>query len=111
VIGVRVRDGGFEGRCDYCHEYLPLSDEFWPMKHGYGLRRCRACLREYKAAKQLGYVMSRRDLYNANVRARMAFLSPDERARRNAVTRAWKAANRERIAAYNLMYRQRRKAA
>lgn len=107
--GVRVREDGFEGQCGYCLEYLPLAPEFWPMS-GHGLRRCKACLREYKRLKQLGYVGSKRAVYNAGVRARMAFMAPEERARRNAANREWKARNRERIAAYNRTYRARRAA-
>lgn len=108
--GVRVREDGFEGQCHYCLEYLPLAPEFWPMKTQ-GLRRCKACLREYKRLKQAGYIGSRRDVYNAGIRARMAFLTPEERDRRKARNRDWKARNRDRVAAYNRAYRAARRAA
>lgn len=108
--GVRVREGEFEGQCAYCREYLPLDAEFWPLRD-HGLRRCKACLREYKAIKQRGYVATKRAAYNAAVRARMAFMDPKDREVRNAKNRAWKAANRERIAEYNRAYRDRKKAA
>jgi hypothetical protein len=108
--GVRIREGTFEGQCAYCLEYLPLAPEFWPIVNT-GLRRCKACLREYKALRQRGYVASRRALYNAGVRARLAFMDPADRELRNARNRAWKAANRERIAAYNRAYRERTRAA
>lgn len=110
MSGVRVREGGFEGQCRYCLEFHPLDPEFWPMSNA-GLRRCKACLREYKALKQRGYVASKREIYNAGVRARMAFMDAEERARRNEKNRAWKAANRERIAEYNRAYRDRKRAA
>ena len=107
--GVRIREGDFEGQCAYCGEYLPLTPDFWPLRE-HGLRRCKACLREYKRLKQAGYVASRRELYNAGVRARMAFLSPEEKARRRAANRDWKARNRDRIAVYNREYRARKAA-
>lgn len=108
--GIRVREGEFEGQCTYCREYLPLTFEFWPTRNA-GLRRCRACLLEYKRVKQLGYVNARRAAYNAAVRLRVACLSPDDKARRRAANRDWKARNRDRIAAYNREYRDRRRAA
>ncbi len=108
--GVRIREGDFEGQCAYCREYLPLSAEFWPLQE-HGLRRCKACLREYKRIRQAGYLATRRAAYNAGVRARMAFQSPEEKARRAAANRAWKARNRERVAEYNRAYKARRKAA
>ncbi len=111
MTGVRIRDGGFEGQCAYCLDYWPLTGEFWMLIDRGGLRRCKACHAEYKRLKQLGYVAAKRDVYNASVRARMALMSPEEKARRNAANRAWKAANRERIAEYNRAYRERRSAA
>ena len=108
--GVRIREGTFEGQCAYCREYLPLTMEFWPNRN-HGLRRCKACLCEYKALKQLGYVAARRAAYNAAVRARKAFDPPEVKAERRRQAAAWKAANRERVAEYNREYRARKRAA
>ena len=109
--GVRVREDAFEGQCDYCGEYLPLSPEFWPMTNA-GLRRCKACLREYKRLKQQGYTGDpRQALWRANQRATYRSLSFEEKERRRETNRAWKAAHREHIAAYNAAYRERRRAA
>ncbi len=106
--GIRVRDGGFEGQCNYCLQYVPLEPEYWPMNAG-GLRRCKACLAEYKRIRQRGYVASRRELYNAAVRDRRALMSDEERADLRRRQREWKARNREKVAAYNREYRQRQK--
>jgi hypothetical protein len=110
VRGVRIRDGEFEGQCDYCREYLPLTDEFWPMRNA-GLRRCKACVREYKRLRQQGYKASRPGLFRANKRATYASMTPQERARRLAVNRAWKAAHQEHIKAYRRAYYERTRAA
>jgi hypothetical protein len=110
MSGVRIREGTFEGQCAYCREYLPLDPEFWPM-NGRGLRRCKACIREYKAMKERGYKATKRDLFNAANRVRLAFMAPEERERRNAKKQTWRAANLERVAAYERAYRARRRAA
>ena len=113
VTGVRVRDGEFEGRCEYCGEWLPLTADFWPVRvdaRGWtqGLRRCKACLREYKRLRQQGYRGSiRQALWRANARAHYRAMPIEERERRNAYNRAWKAAHREHVAAYNRTYRER----
>jgi hypothetical protein len=108
---VRIREGEFEGKCDYCGEYLPLTFEFWP-RENHGLRRCKACLREYKRLRQEKYKGSLRlAVWRANQRVHYRSLAPEERARRLEANRQWKAAHREHIAAYNRAYRERRKAA
>lgn len=110
MTGVRVRDGEFEGRCEYCHEYLPLTLEFWD--HRSGVKRCRACLREYKRLYEQGYKGDpRKALWRANNRIRYRSLSFEEKERRREVNRQWKAAHREHIAEYNRAYRERRRAA
>ena len=45
MTGVRFRaDTGWEGKCDACATYWPLTDEFWYPRQG--CRRCRACINE-----------------------------------------------------------------
>lgn len=52
MIGVRWReDTGFEGRCDYCREYWPLTLDFWKVSKQ-SMRICRACLNEYHRLAQ-----------------------------------------------------------
>lgn len=43
MTGVRFRsDLGYEGKCNECAEWWPLSDEFWVPPQG--MARCRACI-------------------------------------------------------------------
>lgn len=108
--GVRVRDGEFEGQCEYCREYVPLTMEFWYPRNG--LRRCRACLQEYKKLVQRRYKGDpRKALWRANNRIRYRCLTFEEKERRREVNRQWKADHREHIAAYNRAYRERKRAA
>ena len=110
MTGVRMRDDGFEGRCEYCGEYLPLTVEFWEARGG--LRRCKACLREYRRLFQRGYTGDpRKAVWRANQRAHYRSLSFEEKERRREVNRVWKAAHREQIAAYNRAYKARTRAA
>ncbi len=52
MTGVRWReDTGFEGRCDYCREYWPLTLEFWQVSK-VSMRSCKACIREYYRVAQ-----------------------------------------------------------
>ena len=109
--GVRIRDGEFEGKCDYCGEFLPLTGEFWPMRNA-GLRRCKACIREYKRLHQQGYTGSvKQAVWRANQRVHYRSLPQEERARRLEATRQWKADHKEHVAAYNRAYRERQRAA
>ena len=105
MTGVRIRDGEFEGRCDYCGEYLPLTFEFWAQ----GVRRCKACLREYKKLRQRGYAATHAELWRANQRATYAALPPSEKRRRAAARRAWRETHQEHVRAYNLAYRARQR--
>jgi hypothetical protein len=111
MTGVRIRDDAFEGKCEYCGEYLPLTAEFWPM-HNAGVRRCKACLREYKRLKQQGYTGSvRQAVWRANQRVHYRSLPFEEKERRRELNRAWKEAHRDHIAEYNRAYRERQRAA
>lgn len=109
MIGVRIRDGEFEGQCDYCREFLPLAPEFWPMKQSAGLRRCRACLAEYHRLRERGYRAAKRDVIRAAARARYRMLPPEELARRREQRRLWRVAHPEYTRAYNAAYRARRR--
>jgi hypothetical protein len=43
VNGCRFReDVGFEGKCNSCVEWWPITDEFWYPRQG--MSRCRACI-------------------------------------------------------------------
>jgi hypothetical protein len=42
MIGVRSGELGFEGQCDGCREFWPITAEFWPVKKRL-VRLCRAC--------------------------------------------------------------------
>lgn len=80
MIGVRLGESGFEGRCDGCLEYWPIEPEFWPVPT-HGTRLCRACDNEKRRiiargrrAAQVEYNRQWRELnreqYNAKVRQR-----------------------------------------
>ena len=84
--GFRFRDGGWEGKCQRCREWLPLDAEFWPTFDGAAWGRCRPCLREYHAEWR---------------RLRQSSLTPEqaeaERAERRIVRRAKDPLRRERL--------------
>lgn len=44
--GVRWRDGP-EGKCNYCREWWPITEEFWYLGAN-TFRMCRACIRDRK---------------------------------------------------------------
>lgn len=44
MTGVVWRDGMIVGKCGACHEWWPLTEEFWVRNQG--VARCRACTRE-----------------------------------------------------------------
>ena len=102
-----MRPEGFEGQCDYCGDWWPLTVEFWYPKHG--LRRCKACWatyhREHEAGRRSDDILRR--LKNQRDRERYY----TNRPARLAANRKWKEANRERVAEYNRAYRERRRAA
>lgn len=107
MTGVRYREEGWEGQCFYCREWWPLDLSCWQPKNG--LRRCRACWREYSRGKEAGRraIDSIREMKLS--RGRLAYrLNREERL---AYNRRWKAANRERVAEYNRRYRAGKKAA
>ena len=104
---VRWRETGFELRCEYCRSWWSIELEHWQPKNG--MRRCRACWREYHRLKEAGrsQVEANRELKLMN--GRIAYrLNREERL---AYNRRWKAANRDRVAAYNRRYRAEKKAA
>jgi len=41
MTGVKYGELGFEGRCDECLEWWPLTPEFWPVP---AIRRVRICI-------------------------------------------------------------------
>lgn len=50
--GVRWRDDtGFQGRCDYCLEWWPLTSDFWITVERAGFRMCRGCRTDYARLK------------------------------------------------------------
>ena len=44
MTGVRLRPEGYEGKCNACAEWWPLTEEFWYARQG--MARCRACINE-----------------------------------------------------------------
>lgn len=101
----RYRDGEWELRCRTCGDWWPLTLDFYTPRHG--TARCKACWREYQRLYQHGrrqdpsVVLGIRASQRAKYRA--------TREQRLACTRRWKAANRERIAAYQREWRARQK--
>ena len=103
---VRWRETGFEMRCESCGSWWSLDLDCWMPKSG--MKRCRACWREYFRLKEAGrsLVEANRELKLMN--GRIAYrLNREERL---AYNRRWKADNRERVAAYNRAYRARKAA-
>lgn len=101
MTGVRIREDTFEGRCDYCKEWWPLTFEHWPKSSG--LRRCRACKAIYSAAWQRGQRMTNPELVRAAQRERYA-MRPERRAKKLASSAAWREKNREHLREYNRAY-------
>ena len=98
-------DGTFEMQCGSCLLYVPLIPEEWQPKNG--LTRCRACWREYGRLKQRGYQANEANAELTRTRARLRY-AMNKRANLEAKA-AWRAANKERIAAYNKAYREKHK--
>lgn len=104
---VRYReDTGFEYRCPTCEQWWPLTLEHWQPANG--MARCRACWRAYHAALERG--RGHDDAVRAAKREANALRYRLNKAAYQASQRRWRAANRERIAAYNKAYRARRRA-
>lgn len=100
-IDVRWRPDGFELKCLMCGEWQTLDLDHWYPKHG--MVRCRACLRAYRAAWQRE---KRRDTaWAEGVKECRRIKYRVNRPERLAATQAWRARNRERIAAYMREYR------
>lgn len=85
VTGCRYRvDVGYEGKCDDCAEWWPLTDEFWyPVQ---GMRRCRACMN----------VSQRRGA--RRMRASFDEVAAIRLASRRKYNREWMRARRRRVA-------------
>jgi len=100
---VRWTPDGYEMRCSLCREWWPLDADHWQPRHG--MRRCLSCQRAYKAAKMAGYREDAAVREARLERSRLAYRidAPRQRAR----LRAWRAANREKVAEYNRRYRER----
>ena len=104
---IRYRAPIFEARCRTCAEWLPLDLDHWTPSHG--MARCKACLRAYQTAWQRG---KRGDeAWAEGVKEARRVKYRCEREERLAATNRWRAANRDRIAAYMREYRARRRAA
>ncbi len=50
MTGVRFREDTFQGQCETCHEWWPISTEFWLPR--WGVRRCRACVMAHRRDHQ-----------------------------------------------------------
>lgn len=104
---VRFRDGVWEFQCSYCREFAELSLEFWNPK--VSMRRCMACMREYKRLKEAGYRQDEalRALMNARNRMRY-WVNRDERIAKGKIYRD---THREQRRIYQRAYMARRRAA
>lgn len=103
---VRWRDDAFEYRCPMRATWWPLDAEFW--RPANGMQRCRACWREYKRIREAARCQEEAVRLVKNYKNRIRYA--ENREQRRAGNLRWKAANRERIAAYNREYRARRAA-
>ena len=116
MTGVRVREGTYEGRCDACSEWWPLTPEFWYARRS--LRVCAACdrlrhamterqRRRDPAVRQAGN--ERQRVYRTEARVALRIASQEREARRRladptrierqreyhrAATAAWRARQR-----------------
>jgi hypothetical protein len=108
--GARWRDDtGFEGKCDYCLDWWPLTLEFWYPKTG--LKKCKACHLEARRLWQTGLRADEARYELVKARRRTLYADSERRARRLAATRAWKAANRDKVLAYSKAYYRRNREA
>jgi len=103
ILAIRWRDGGMEARCPLCDEYLPTTEEYWNPRGG--VTRCRACWAEYFRLKQLHYTSD--EAVKAVVRLKNRMRYKVSRVQYSATLRRWRAANVDRIAAYNAAYKAR----
>lgn len=104
---VRWRDDEFEYRCPMCDGWWPLTTEFWKPRNG--MQRCKACWREYYRIHERARTADEAVRLVKNYKDRLRYA--ENREARLAANRRWKAANRERVAAYAIEYRARRRAA
>lgn len=107
--GVRFREDGFQGRCEYCNSWWPLEVEFWYPKSG--LQRCKACNAEYHRLHEQGRsnIEANRELKLAN--GRIAYHA--NKAQRRAKQEEWRKANPEKVIEHRRRYqaKHREKAA
>jgi hypothetical protein len=103
---VRYRDGEFELACHMCGDWWPITLEFWRPSNG--MQRCKACWREYHRIHERNRTADEAIRLVKNYKGRIRYA--ERAAERRAYNRAWKAANRERVAAYNASYRARKTA-
>ena len=89
-------------QCRSCGLYVTLVLGEWRPRNG--LTRCGACWTEYARLKERGYRANEitAELKRTRQRLRYALNRRDNLARKAA----WRAANKERIAAYNKTYRE-----
>lgn len=107
VSRVRYVTGlGFEMQCQSCRIYVALVEEEWVPKSG--LTRCKTCWREYKRLREAGRLANEitAELKRTNARLRYRFNKPAQLA----AAKAWRDANKERVAAYNKAYRESHRA-
>lgn len=89
---VRWREDGFEGKCEICTAWLPLTLEFWNKRW---LSRCKVCIRARKAAGMRDVRKDEERRLAANEKRRIyRRLTRDAHL---AYQRAWRDANRERV--------------
>jgi hypothetical protein len=82
--GCRFRaDVGYEGKCNSCVEWWPLTDEFWYPRQG--MARCRACVNvsQRRAARR-----SRAETAAIRLANRRLYRREWERSRRERVRKA-----------------------
>jgi hypothetical protein len=49
MTGVRWSDHMIQGRCGACHDWWPLTEQFWMPNSG--VARCRACIAEGRPSR------------------------------------------------------------
>ena len=94
---VRLRDGMFEGKCEVCKDWWPMTLEFWPGREAQGLRKCKACVAEYQRLRRRQERVDRRDEINAARRARCALAPIEVKLAKHAAAKRYYEAHRDDI--------------